>query len=678
MKRKDRGTSRRRSGEAPPPFSAGPSGIESVSDGSRSAPSVVTPGTRLTGAPRWLMMAIVIALPFLLLGALELALRAVGYGDDYPLFVIAPQHPEYLQPNPQMARRYFANGPFVPTPSLDFFRANRTSKTYRIVFQGESSAQGFPYGHGGMPSRMLEQRLAATFPDRDIEVVNTALTGVNSYTLRDQVDEVVAQHPDAVLIYTGHNEYYGVFGAGAARGAGLHRPLVLAYLAVGRSRIVQLLAQLIGHASAKTGASGDAPRTVMQFMAGEQQVALGSTRYVQGLEQFRANLADILSRYHSQGIPVLIGTLASNERDQPPLAGAGGADSADVYYALARRLDAANDMTHARVAYREAKERDPLRFRAPEAMNRIVREEAARHGAIVVETQRAIEDASPGGVPGHTLILEHLHPNLDGYFVIADAFYETMHAQHLIGDWTTGAPATAARHSMAVTPVDSLVAILRTDRLTSGWPFRPRGAERTPVVDTLHPRTEVEELAQSVVLGRLPWPEATERLRVRADQSGDTAVATRAALALAGELRPSPEPLLDLADMLLRRGNADDALRYARAGVARQPTPRGNALVGSLLFKRGDRAAAMPYLKQAAETAPNDRRTVARYVASGALSDLERRHATSPRDQAVLYDLALAYALTDQNDRARTILAELLRVAPDHRGGKDLLEHLPK
>ena len=251
MKRKDRGASRRRTGEAPPLFSAVPSGVESVAADSRTASSAVTPGTRLTGARRALIMAIVIAVPFLLLGAVELVLRAVGYGDDYPLFVTAPQHPEYLQPNPQMARRYFANGPFVPTPSLDFIHANRTSKTYRIVFQGESSAQGFPYGHGGMPSRMLEQRVAATFPDRDIEIVNTALTGVNSYTLRDQVDEVVAQHPDAVLIYTGHNEYYGVFGAGAARGSRLHRPLVLTYLAVGRSRIVQLLAQLIGHASAK-------------------------------------------------------------------------------------------------------------------------------------------------------------------------------------------------------------------------------------------------------------------------------------------------------------------------------------------------------------------------------------------------------------------------------------------
>ncbi len=626
------------------------------------------------------MVAILVAIPFLVLGALELGLRAAGYGDDYPLFIVAPKHPDYLQPNPQMAKRYFANGPFVPTPSLDFLHASQTPKTYRIVFQGESSAQGFPYGHGGMPSRMLAKRLAATFPDRDVEVVNTALTGVNSYTLLDQVNAIIARTPDAVLIYTGHNEYYGVFGAGAARGSALHRPLVLAYLALGRSRIVQLLGQLIGRAAAKTGASGGPPRTVMQLMAGDQRIPLGSPRYHEGLDQFRANLAEILSRYHAHGIPVLIGTLTSNERDQPPLAdpGAGGADSADVYYAQAKQLDAAGDTVHARTAYREAKERDPLRFRAPEAMNTIIREEAARHGAVVVETQRAIEGASPGGVPGHTLILEHLHPNLGGYFVIADAFYETMRAHHMIGDWTTTIPATEARRSLTVTPVDSLVGIMRTDRLTSGWPFQPRGAERTPVVDTLHPRSGVEELAQAVVLGRIPWAEATERLRVMADRGGDTAVATRAGLALAEELRPSPEPLLDLADMSLRHSNADGALRYARAAIAREPTARGSALIGSLLFKRGERDAAMPYLKQAAESAPDDRRMVARYVAAGALPGLEQRYTTFPRDPALLYDLALAYALTDQNDRARVTLAELLRVAPDHRGGRDLLEHLPK
>ena len=37
--------------------------------------------------------------------------------------------------------------------------------------QGGSAAAGWPYSYGGAFSRMLEQRLAQTFPDRDVEVV---------------------------------------------------------------------------------------------------------------------------------------------------------------------------------------------------------------------------------------------------------------------------------------------------------------------------------------------------------------------------------------------------------------------------------------------------------------------------------------------------------------------------
>jgi len=35
------------------------------------------------------------------------------------------------------------------------------------------------------------------------------MAAINSYALLDMVDEVIQQSPDAVLIYTGHNEYYG-------------------------------------------------------------------------------------------------------------------------------------------------------------------------------------------------------------------------------------------------------------------------------------------------------------------------------------------------------------------------------------------------------------------------------------------------------------------------------------
>src|SRR3712207_5121661 len=177
------------------------------------APAVPQP---LSRRRRIAFTAITLALPLLLLLLLELGLGLGGYGASYPLFVEHRPQPEYLTLNPDVARRYFRQE-FVPTPEVEFFRARKQPGTFRIVFQGESSAQGFPYGHGGAPSRMLQQRLQATFPEKRIEVINTALTAITSYVLLDLADEIIAQHPDAVMIYTGHNEYYGVFGVGSTR-----------------------------------------------------------------------------------------------------------------------------------------------------------------------------------------------------------------------------------------------------------------------------------------------------------------------------------------------------------------------------------------------------------------------------------------------------------------------------
>ncbi|HEX2093949.1 MAG TPA: tetratricopeptide repeat protein [Longimicrobiaceae bacterium] len=657
-----------------------------------------------------------LVLPWLLLLLLELALRLGSYGGSYPLFVTSP-HPEYLVPNPEVARRYFRDRTLTPLPHLDAFRARRGPATFRIVFQGESSAAGFPYRHGGAPSRMLAQRLQATFPDRDIEVVNTALTAINSYTLLDLADEIIAQRPDAVLIYTGHNEYYGVFGVGSTRSAGRRRPLIRAYLALSRLRIFQLLDHAIaaGSGALKRRDTGAAPGTVMELLAGEQRIPLGSGLYREGLEQFRANLGELLSRYSTRGIPVFIGTVASNERDQEPFVTgfAPGADSAGwwrsyraglaalergdaraaeralrtavrvdgtaaaAFHAMGKLFDSRGDSTRARWYYRAAKERDQLRFRAPEAINRIIREEAARHGATVVETQRALERASPGGAVGRSLMLEHLHPNLEGYFLIADAFYESLRKRGMIGSWEEAVPAAQARREIPVTPVDSLVGLFRVDRLLAGWPFQPAGRTVTPTVDTLRPRTVEEALAQEVVRGTLPWPEAMDRLKSHYERAGDPEGALRVARAMAQEYRAEAEPLLDAGRIALSLGRRDEALRYARAAYTREETAETAQLIGVLLLQRNDQPAAVQYLRRAAQLAPGNEPILLTLAAAEAIPALERARARAPRDPDILFRLATAYVLTRQNEKSRTALAALREVDPDHAGARDLLGRLP-
>jgi tetratricopeptide (TPR) repeat protein len=688
--------------------------------------SAPAPTARATPSPgrRRLLLALTLALPWTLLALVEVGLRIGGVGGAYPLFVPYDPEPGWLLTNPDFARRYFADGPFTPTPHLDFLRATKAPGTFRVVFQGESSAAGYPYGHGGAPSRMLAQRLQATFPDRPIEVVNAAFTAISSYTLLDQVDDIVAQRPDAVMIYTGHNEYYGVLGAGSTRTVGGARPLVRAYLALRRLRTVQLLGRLVGpgadarvdaRAAARDADADDAPRTVMQLLAGDRRIPLGSPLYERGLAQFRGNLAAMLARYRARGIPVFVGTVVSNERDQPPFVTgfAAGTDTtawwsrygegtaalargdtasamralADAvrmddmaaagHYALARLHEARGDSVAARAGYRAAKERDELRFRAPEAINAIIREEAARHGATLVETQRAVERASPGGVPGHTLVLEHLHPNLDGYFVIADAFYAALRARGLPAPWAGAVPAAQARREVPVTPVDSVAALLRTDRLTSGWPFQPRGATRVQMIDTLRPRTPAERLAQAHVRGEISWAEATDRLRLAAEGAGEPALAVQAALALAHEYPYTPQPYMDAARLALAQRRYAEGLRYARLAHARRETPNGAQLVGLLLLRLGDHAAAMPFLERAAQLAPGDERMVVPLRAASAIPALEDARTQVPADTSVLFELAVAYAYTQQYEKARATLTTLRGIAPAHAGARELAGQLP-
>ncbi|MDH3589898.1 MAG: SGNH/GDSL hydrolase family protein, partial [Gammaproteobacteria bacterium] len=166
---------------------------------------------------RRVFMLVALVIPVLFFVLVEGVLRLAGAGDEFPLFIPHPQQSDYLLANPQVLTRFF--GDLKKTPSMKietvYFKAKKPAKGLRIVVQGGSSAAGFPYGFGGSLTGMLEQRLRRSYPDREIEVVNTAMSAVNSYALLAFADEIIAQHPDAVLVYAGHNEYLGILGVGS-------------------------------------------------------------------------------------------------------------------------------------------------------------------------------------------------------------------------------------------------------------------------------------------------------------------------------------------------------------------------------------------------------------------------------------------------------------------------------
>src|SRR5579872_6562708 len=188
-----------------------------------------------------LFRIIVILLPFLLLLALEGALRLFHYGYDTSLFIEAPGNGDYLVLNPTASRRYFTDAGNATTGNREPFRKVKEAGTLRIFVLGESTTIGYPYFHNGSFHRWLQYRLNRSFPDKKLEIVNLSLTAVNSYTVLGFARDLVRYEPDAVLIYTGHNEYYGALGVGSTNRLGGSPWLVETLLWLRQLRCVQLL-----------------------------------------------------------------------------------------------------------------------------------------------------------------------------------------------------------------------------------------------------------------------------------------------------------------------------------------------------------------------------------------------------------------------------------------------------
>lgn len=405
----------------------------------------------------WTFRIIALMLPLLFFIAIEVLLRVFDYGQTRPLFIQNPNAPQYSLPRPDVVKRYFAED--APSPNVtietNFFKTLKPDNSVRLIVQGGSTAAGFPYGFGASIAGMLDYRLKQTYPNTELEVINTALSAVNSYTLLDFADEIIEQKPDAILIYAGHNEYLGILGVGSAYTAANSSAATLMYLKLKELRLFQLLRntyQKLQSSDANALSEGQS-RTTMAKVAKHKSISLDSPLYDAGVDQFKTNMSLLLQKYQHAGIPVFISTIASNLRHQAPFSSnpipeqakqgldilsqqsnrmvfeqlvgiAKSSESAQLYFTIGEFAYKYGWFAEAKNAFIQAKEHDLLRFRAPESVNHTIRQLADTYSANLVEAQLALEHAAPNQIIDNSLMIEHLHPTVEGYFEISDVFYQ--------------------------------------------------------------------------------------------------------------------------------------------------------------------------------------------------------------------------------------------------------------
>ncbi len=540
-------------------------------------------------------------LPFVVVALLEGVLRITGFARPEPLFVPAARD-GWLEPNPDVIHRFFASPAVAPDTQIDttLFRSERPESGVRLVIQGGSTAAGFPFGKWASLAGALQQRLAREHPGQTLEVISTAMSAVNSYTLWDFGEEIVALAPDAVLIYAGHNEYLGILGVGSTWGTRLSPEATRRLI---RARDFRVLALANRAWAAIAGGRGETREgTLMARVARERRIPLGSPLYEAGLAQFRSNMSALLERYREAGIPVYLGTLAANERDQPPLLGpedpdpgtvehrkaavelleAGDAPGAlaaarawvaadpgdpDGHYALGQALLAAGEAEAARQAFVAAKDRDLLRFRAPEAVNDIIRELADTYGATLVDVRAALAAASPPGGIGYEVMVEHLHPNAEGYFLLADAYHTALRRDDRLPPPSVHVSREQAHAEFPLSRIEARAGTYRVARLLSDWPFR----DPPEPVTLPEPDSDETAIAQAWFLGRRTWVQTmNDGLRLY-QRTGDYEEAGRIAANMALGLPFEPSAQSAAGEMFLRDNQPERALPFLDAAARLVP-----------------------------------------------------------------------------------------------------------
>lgn len=581
------------------------------------------PAPSLSASKRRMFTIVALTIPVLIFALLEIGLRLGGYGGDLGLFTKFQGYGggEIYNPNPNFAARYFVNVRLVPTPSRDGFLAEKPENGLRLFVMGESTTAGYPYGFNGMFSRVVRDALVDVLPEDSVEVVNVATSAVNSYTVFDQVDEILEHQPDGVLIYLGHNEFYGALGVASSESLGAFPGFVRWYLKLQRMRTFLLLRDAVG-SMASLFASKPDEGTLMQRVVREQQIPLDSDLYSMGRRQFESNLDAILTKFRDAGVPVFIASVTSNILDQPPFE---SVDSevyppAHVVYTEAQNLLAMGDTSAARSSFKLARDLDALRFRATDDFNHVIRQAADRNQAIYVPVAEAFEAASPGGLVGMNLMLEHLHPNDIGYHLMGKVFYETI-AEHGFFGRSAQVNRLASwddyKERMYLSEFDHQSVWHRLQVLMQSWPFVKEQTSDYRLTYT--PKDRVDSTAFEFVNGSVNWEKSKVELGSWYESRGRYDEAILEYRGLSRDQPQNDSPMLFVARILLDRGDYGQALPLLETAYRISPSAYGTKMLGALEVDRNNLDRGIELLEKSLSMRADDPQTTFNLAGAWAL-----------------------------------------------------------
>ncbi len=619
----------------------------------------------------------------------EIGLRLTHYGSEYDLVTtISRFGKQYNVINPVVGKRYFGSQEyFLPQIASGTFEIVKPAGTVRVFVLGESTTAGFPYEYSATPSSMLRKQLEWKWPEKKFEIINIGLTATNSYTVLEFIDDLTEYKPDAFIIYSGQNEFYGALGVASTLSLGKERWLIRTYQTLWNLKTFILLHDALRGASHWVfGAKKGTPdATLMEQMAKDKAVPFQSELYVKAREAFEQNLRACISVAQWNNIPIVISTLVTNERSLEPFvslhqestrdrqntllssllqagdslldrkeyAAAVGvyrsailADSmwAGAEFRLGRVYEVLGKSDSARKAYARARDLDGLRFRAGSDFNILIRRLCGLPGVTIADVDSAFRANSPEGIIGKELMWEHVHPNFQGYKLLSQSWLDALMMSKMLPSGRPGYPFADSLFvaRLGITPLDLEIGKATMSVLLQRWPFKASNR-----IAPAGLQDAVQSVAQLFLRGHLRWNEAHYQMADTFLVRNDLARAVKEFEAVNAGFPDDPFPLMRMGDLYSLLRNDREAEVAYRELLSHGENPVVRLKLGVTYLKLERPLPAVEQLSTALS-----------------LNDRSRFQLTREQFEEANFFLALALDKSGKTGDALRVLSMLLRMDP--------------
>ena len=347
------------------------------------------------------------------------------------------------------------------------FKERKSPDTYRIFCIGGSACAGWPHPADERFSTYLDTCLRKIYPDHKIEIINCSAHGFASYRVREVFHQLIPFSPDAVIVWSGNNEFLEDQRFKTSKVQDVIDALAK------RVRIVQLAK----NALPKKKLNGNEIDVAGSFWKKAQQQSLelcsDPRLALKVREVYEQSIDAIASEAAQNKIKVLLFTVPVNLRDWQPNVSYCSLKNQDsvnwirsynqgrkalnnkdyqtangyfknavskeplhamTYFLLARTYEFLNDTISALRNYILAKDLDYNPFRAVTDFNESVRRISVKHLDVsLFDAEKILQKYGLHGIPGFDLFLDYVHPTRQGNLILASELSEYIRQKNLFG-----------------------------------------------------------------------------------------------------------------------------------------------------------------------------------------------------------------------------------------------------